>query len=200
MNWFLLVEILITLFVMINPLGVIPPYLSLTEQLDRAGRRQILKQAMIFAIVIMFVCVFIGQTILSALGIATFALQIAGGILFFKFGYEVMTGSLNPDSDQAPGLVPLGFPIIAGPGSITAIIVFSSQYQTIELYLLLAILIVLGITFGFLYFATSIVTMLGDDATMAIVKLMGLLIITIGIQLILSGLQAWLLSTNLVIS
>lgn len=181
-------------------MGVIPPYLSLTHELDSNTRRHILKQAMLFASIIMVACVFIGRSLLAALGIATFALQIAGGILFFKFGYEVMTGSLETGSDQAPGLVPLGFPIIAGPGSITAIIVFSSQTQAVELYLLMAIIIVLGITFGFLYFAKSIVSVLGDDATMAIVKLMGLLIITIGIQLILTGLQAWLVSSNLAVA
>ena len=200
MNWLLLVEPLITLLIMVNPINVIPSYLSITADLDRPARRQILKQAMVFATLILVSCVFLGRGLLAGLGISTFALQIAGGILFFKFGYEVMTGSLEAAHDQAPGLVPLGFPIIAGPGSITAIILLSTRRPHIELYLVIAILLVLALTFVLLYSAKSVVAILGDDATTAIVKLMGLLVITMGIQLILGGLQSWLLQSSLRIS
>ena len=200
MNWFIFLESFVTLLIMINPINVIPSFLSLTSELDKIQRHQILKQAMVFASAILITCVFVGRTILEALGISTFALQIAGGILFFKFGYEVMTGAIKVNSEESPGLVPLGFPIIAGPGSITAIILLSTKYNQVELPMTLAIIFVLLITFFFLYTAKSVVSLLGNDATTAIVKLMGLLVVTIGIQLILSGLQVWLLQTSLITS
>lgn len=182
---------------MVNPIGVIPPYLNLTSDLNRIERRLILKQAMIFATGIMIVTVFIGKTLLTSLGIDTFALQIAGGILFFKFGYDILNGKTNVPKDESPGLVPLGFPLIAGPGSITALIVMTSQYNNFELYTIVAIILVLTLTFVIMYFAKAVVKLLGLNATMAVVKIMGLLIISRGIQLILSGLQSWVLEMSL---
>ena len=191
------IEAFVTLLIMVNPIGVIPPYLNLTSDLKRIERRLILKQAMIFATGIMIVTVFVGKTLLTGLGIDTFALQIAGGILFFKFGYDILNGKTNVPKDESPGLVPLGFPLIAGPGSITALIVMTSQYNNFELYAIVAIILVLALTFVIMYFAKAVVKLLGLNATMAVVKIMGLLIISRGIQLILSGLQSWVLDMSL---
>ena len=196
-NLLYFIEAFVTLLIMVNPIGVIPPYLNLTSDLNRIERRLILKQAMIFATGIMIVTVFVGKTLLTGLGIDTFALQIAGGILFFKFGYDILNGKTNVPKDESPGLVPLGFPLIAGPGSITALIVMTSQYNNFELYAIVAIILVLGLTFVIMYFAKAVVKLLGLNATMAVVKIMGLLIISRGIQLILSGLQSWVLEMSL---
>ena len=196
-NLLYFIEAFVTLLIMVNPIGVIPPYLNLTSDLNRIERRLILKQAMIFATGIMIVTVFVGKTLLTGLGIDTFALQIAGGILFFKFGYDILNGKTNVPKDESPGLVPLGFPLIAGPGSITALIVMTSQYNNFELYAIVAIILVLALTFVIMYFAKAVVKLLGLNATMAVVKIMGLLIISRGIQLILSGLQSWVLEMSL---
>jgi len=196
-NLLYFIEAFVTLLIMVNPIGVIPPYLNLTSDLKRIERRLILKQAMIFATGIMIVTVFVGQTHVTCLGIDTFALQIAGGILFFKFGYDILNGKTNVPKDESPGLVPLGFPLIAGPGSITALIVMTSQYNNFELYAIVAITLVLSLTFVIMYFAKAVVKLLGLNATMAVVKIMGLLIISRGIQLILSGLQSWVLEMSL---
>ena len=196
-NLLYFIEAFVTLLIMVNPIGVIPPYLNLTSDLNRIERRLILKQAMIFAIGIMIVTVFVGKTLLTGLSIDTFALQIAGGILFFKFGYDILNGKTNVPKDESPGLVPLGFPLIAGPGSITALIVMTSQYNNFELYAIVAIILVLALTFVIMYFAKAVVKLLGLNATMAVVKIMGLLIISRGIQLILSGLQSWVLEMSL---
>ena len=196
-NLLYFIEAFVTLLIMVNPIGVIPPYLNLTSDLNRIERRLILKQAMIFATGIMIVTVFVGKTLLTSLGIDTFALQIAGGILFFKFGYDILNGKTNVPKDESPGLVPLGFPLIAGPGSITALIVMTSQYNNFELYAIVAIILVLALTFVIMYFAKAVVKLLGLNATMAVVKIMGLLIISRGIQLILSGLQSWVLDMSL---
>ena len=196
-NLLYFIEAFVTLLIMVNPIGVIPPYLNLTSDLNRIERRLILKQAMIFATGIMIVTVFVGKTLLTSLGIDTFALQIAGGILFFKFGYDILNGKTNVPKDESPGLVPLGFPLIAGPGSITALIVMTSQYNNFELYAIVAIILVLALTFVIMYFAKAVVKLLGLNATMAVVKIMGLLIISRGIQLILSGLQSWVLEMSL---
>lgn len=192
------VEGLFALFITINPISVISPYLSITSEYQETERRRILNSSIKFATIVLITCLFLGGVILDIFGIATFSLKIAGGILFFKFGYETINGRkiIEDDSQESPGLVPLGFPIIAGPGSITAIILLSSQlsYQPQPTILLIcSILIIMMMTFIVLRQSVQIVGILGEEATKAIVKIMGLLIITLGIQLILTGINDWLI-------
>ncbi|MHA2028141.1 MAG: MarC family protein [Candidatus Kariarchaeaceae archaeon] len=198
---FQILEIFITLLIIVDPPGVIAPYLSLTQSLKMEQKKQILRQAIAFSTSVLVVSAFIGRLILEILGLSTFALQIAGGMLFFKFGYDVMNGKMEEKAEnESPGLVPLGFPIIAGPGSITSVILISTTISwrngidPILVILILCIIIVLAVTYMVLHYAEPISIKLGPNATNAIVKIFGLLIITIGIQLILSGLQEWILT------
>ncbi len=187
-----------TLFVTINPIAVLATYLSLTSHLTRPQRDIVLKQGIFFALIILFASVFLGNLILKVLGLERYALQIAGGILFFKFGWDAMQSRALAESGDmvTTGLVPLGFPVIAGPGSITAIILFSSVSSPAinDLYIAIvsSVIFCLGLTYFLLKYAESITTKLGKNATIAIVKITGLLIITLGIQLVLSGIADWL--------
>lgn len=191
------IESLFALFITINPISVISPYLSITSDYKEKERRKILNSSIKFATIVLITCLFIGGVILDIFGISTFSLKIAGGILFFKFGYDTINGVkiMKDDSQENPGLVPLGFPIIAGPGSITAVILLSTQLSfqvEFALSLISSILIIMGLTFIVLRQSTQIIRVLGDEATKAIVKIMGLLIITLGIQLILTGINDWI--------
>ncbi|MCE7735500.1 MAG: MarC family protein, partial [Candidatus Heimdallarchaeota archaeon] len=182
----------------INPISVISPYLSITSEYQEKERRKILNSSIKFATIALITCLFIGGMVLDIFGISTFSLKIAGGILFFKFGYDTINGQklMKDDSQENPGLVPLGFPIIAGPGSITAIILLSTQLSfqiELAISLISSILIIMVLTFLVLRQSTQIIRVLGAEATKAIVKIMGLLIITLGIQLILTGINDWML-------
>lgn len=193
-------EITVTLLIMIDPPGVIAPYLSLTGSLDQTEKQKVLSQAFVFSTIVLISSVFIGKAILDLLGISIYALQIAGGIIFFKFGYDVMTGKLEElEENDAPGIVPLGFPVIAGPGSITAVVLLASEitnkqgYITPDLLVIIAsIAVALSITYLTLRYADPITKKIGNNTTTAIVKVVGLLIISIGIQLVLGGLQSWI--------
>ncbi len=198
----LLLESLFALFITIDPIGVIGPYLSLTSEYDDDEKNKILFSAIKFATTVLIVCLFIGGFILDMFGISTFSLKIAGGILFFKFGYDILNGrKYSKDEEQGnPALVPLGFPIIAGPGSITAVILLSSQLSAqieMSLVLITSIMVIMFLTFISLKHSVKIIKFLGDEATKAIIKITGLLIITIGVQLILSGISDWLLLNSL---
>ncbi|MHA2253745.1 MAG: MarC family protein [Candidatus Kariarchaeaceae archaeon] len=198
-----IIEIFATLFITIDPPGVIGPYMSLTSRYDHQEKQTILRQAILFSFIVLISCIFIGKAILDVLGISLFALQIAGGILFFKFGYDTMNGTSHQVSeDDSPGFVPLGFPIIAGPGSITATIILSStliggsQAMFHGSMIVLAVFSCLLITYLMLRHSGVIIRSLGDKATKAIIKIIGLLIMSIGIQLILVGLQQWMTGFN----
>ena len=82
----LFVESLFALFITINPISVISPYLSITSEYQEKERRKILNSSIKFATIVLITCLFIGGMVLDIFGISTFSLKIAGGILFFKFG------------------------------------------------------------------------------------------------------------------
>ena len=171
----LLLESLFALFISINPIGVISPYLSLTSEYDAVERKRILHSAIKFATTVLIVCLFIGGLILDVFGISTFSLKIAGGILFFKFGYDTINGTklVNEENQDNPSFVPLGFPIIAGPGSITAIILLSSQLSShieLSIILIISIIAIMFLTFIVLKHSTRIIKFLGDEATKAITQ------------------------------
>ncbi|MDH5403046.1 MAG: MarC family protein [Candidatus Heimdallarchaeota archaeon] len=198
----LVLEIFITLMIMIDPPGVIAPYLSLTSKMNEVEKKVVLYQATLFSGLLLIGSIFLGHSILNLLGISTFALQIAGGILIFKFGYEIMNDKMREvDADESPGLFPIGFPLIAGPGSITAIIVITSSKEIIStkvidvLIVSIIVLVVLFFTFIFLKYGSQIMDKLGKKASSTIIKLNALLILTIGIQMILTGINQWIYLT-----
>jgi multiple antibiotic resistance protein len=197
-------EIFVTLFITINPVGIIAPFLQLTSHNTRVESNIILRKAIIFAFIILSVILFTGKYLLSALGLQTYALQIAGGILFFHFGWQTIQGRNITISQDDPSFVPLGFPIIAGPGSITAIIIFTTLYEnnstnslTSYVFILIIIIILLMLTYLLLRNALNIQKIIGVQATNALTKIMGLFIITLGIQLILSGIMIWIELSNI---
>jgi len=192
-------QTIFTLLIVIDPPGVLAPFLAMTSEFDKKEKKTIVRQAIGFSFIVLVSTIFVGQIILTALGISIYALRIAGGILLFKFGYETMAGTLNITSnpDESPGLVPLGFPIIAGPGSITATILLVQSVKSELEYtghlavIVISVIICLCFTFLFLWHADTITARVDEKSLNAIIKIIGLLIITIGIQLILTGLQIW---------
>lgn len=191
-------DIFVTLFVTINPIAVLATYLSMTSHLSRPQREMVMKQGIIFALSVLLVTVFLGNLLLDVLGLERYALQISGGLLFFKFGWDAMQSRILAEKgdDVTTGLVPLGFPVIAGPGSITAIILYSSlsspSPNTLYFSIIVSVILCIVITYFLLRYAETITEKLGKNATIAIVRITGLLIITLGIQLMLSGIAEWL--------
>ncbi|MCH8907879.1 MAG: MarC family protein [Candidatus Heimdallarchaeota archaeon] len=196
-----LFEIFLTLLIILDPPGVLAPYMSLTKEYNAIEKNTILKQAIGFSAIVLIGTLFIGHAILGALGISTFALKIAGGILLMKFGYETMTDSMVTKSvpGESPSFAPLGFPMISGPGSITAVILISERDYSdvifIHKYLFIVPIIVIALFVMYLVLRSSdkIKSVIGEKSLGAIVKIVGLLILTIGIQLIFLGIQNWII-------
>ncbi len=191
-------DVFVTLLVTINPIAVLATYLSLTSHLGKGQKEVVLRQGILFALVVLLVSVFLGNLILKGLGLERYALQVAGGLLFFKFGWDAMQSRVLAEEgdDVTTGAVPLGFPVIAGPGSITAVILFSSvsspALNGLYIALVFSVFFCLGVTYLLLKHAEAITSRLGKNATVAMVKITGLLIITLGIQLVMSGIAEWL--------
>ena len=181
-----------SLFSVINPISAAPLFVALTEG-SPARRRGTAVRACLAALAILAVFAAAGGAIFAFFGITVPAFQIAGGLLFALMSFrEMQDGGCRVDSETAaadPAVVPLGVPIIAGPGAITTVVVLVGQAQdaarraalggAIGANILLTLLILLA--------APSIVSRIGETGQRIVAKIMGLITAVIGIQFIING-------------
>ncbi|HET7147638.1 MAG TPA: MarC family protein [Candidatus Nitrosopolaris sp.] len=184
----------IALFVVIDPIGTVPLFIALTEKMGREEKKAISKTAIITSGILLVVFAVAGTQILTIFGITIFSFMIAGGILLFIVAIELLThgiwrfgasgGSLTAGES---GVVPLAFPLLAGPGAITSVII---SFQTAGLIVtVLSIAIVIGITYGVLRSINPIYRLLGRRGTMIITRVFAVFIAAIAVQYIIEGVK-----------
>ena len=197
-----------SLFAVIDPLGVIPFFSGLTAGRKLREKRKILIKALITAFFVLLMFTVVGHQVLEVFGITVNAFRIAGGVIFFGIGLDMLqskprrwhTGigkayakdmevSEDQDEDDDPSITPLAIPMIAGPGSITTVMVLTAQapgHLGIPLVMgaVLANLLLAG---AILMGADVVLAKIGRTGMKVIQKLMGLLITVIAVQLMIDG-------------
>ncbi|MDV6013876.1 MarC family protein [Haloechinothrix sp. LS1_15] len=188
----------ITLFVIIDPPGTIPLFLSLTGRKSQSARARAAWQATLVSLVVITVFAVAGQAILSYLGIGIPALQGAGGLLLLLVALDLLTGreSAQPQAseDVNVALVPLGTPLLAGPGAIAATIVFVRQAEgALAAYtaLALAIVTVHIILLLCLRYSGVIIRLIKESGITLVAKIAGLLVAAIAVQLIADAVRGF---------
>jgi multiple antibiotic resistance protein len=196
-NLRLLGETFVTLFVIMDPPGTVPIFLALTSTMTGAKRARAARQAVLVAGLVIVLFAVFGQRILDYLHITLPALQTAGGLLLLLIALDLLTG--RDDEPTATGdvnvaLVPLGTPLLAGPGAIVATMVFVKQSSTSADYLSVALAIVaVHITlFLSLRFAGVIHRLLGQGGVTLVARIAGLLLSAIAVQLIADAVRAFI--------
>ena len=187
----------VPLFVAMDALGLLPLFVSLTQGLDRARIRRVIFESVITAMVVALLFLFIGRIILSLLGITVADFMIAGGALLFVISLSDLIGSekrrLQIDQDSV-GAVPLGVPLIVGPGVLTATILLSSQYGTGPTVTAIVFNIaIVGIVF---LLADGIIHVLGRAGTRTISKLASLILAAIGVMMVRKGIMLLIAGTS----
>ncbi len=184
----------IALFVVIDPIGTVPLFIALTEKMGRKERKAVSKTAIITSGVLLVLFAVAGTQILTIFGITIFSFMIAGGILLFIVAIELLTHGIwrfgasggNLTAGES-GVVPLAFPLLAGPGAITSVII---SFQTAGLIVtILSIAIVIGITYVILQSINSIYRLLGRRGSMIITRVFAVFIAAIAIQYIIEGVK-----------
>lgn len=186
----------VTLFVIMDPPGTVPIFLGLTSTMDRAGRSRAARQAVLVALLVIVVFAIFGQGILSYLNISLPALQAAGGLLLLLVALELLTGKADDPSATADvnvALVPLGTPLLAGPGAIVATMVFVQQGDGAPDVVAIGIGIVLVHVALYLAmrFADRIHRLLGEGGVMVVTRIAGLLLSAIAVQLVADAVRAF---------
>ena len=189
-----------SLLAIVNPLGAVPLYVALTAPYTREHRSATLRRAIITAVAVLVAFALAGTHILQFFGITRQAFQIAGGILFFGVGLDMLqarrsrvktTEEEESESSQKEdvGIIPLGLPTLAGPGAITTVIALNGQAQTAfdELAVYIAILLVLALCWMTLAAAPALTRRMGQTGMNVMTRLMGLIVMVVGAQFVING-------------
>lgn len=189
-------EVLVTLLVIMDPPGMVPIFVALTRALPARDRHRAASQAVAVALGVIVVFAVAGQTILDYLHVSLPALQAAGGLLLVLISLELLTGR-NASVEEAKttnvALVPLGTPLLAGPGAIVATMLFVQRSEEFADYLAVAvaILAVMVIEWVFLRFSGIIVRVLRPSGIEVLTRIAGLLLAAIAVQLVADAVHAF---------
>jgi multiple antibiotic resistance protein len=197
----LFIYLFAALFSVLNPIGTVPIFVGLTQHDDRKERQRISLWTAIDVCIILLISYFLGQYVLTFFGISLDALRIAGGLVIVSSGFSLLSGQITKkrglnkqvQSDiQARNdiaLTPLAMPMLAGPGSISLLIAFYQEHhQTEEIMIaVVSILAVAFVIFIILRSAHYLAKILGAAGIVAISRIVGFIVIAIGIQYIVSA-------------
>jgi multiple antibiotic resistance protein len=189
-------EVVVTLSVIMDPLGNIPLFLGLTGGRSNKARRRLSWQAVLVSLFVISLFAVLGQQILAYLGIGIPALQGAGGLLLMIVALELLTDRAEDPSevrDVNVALVPLGTPLLAGPGAIVATIVFVQQADGLDDYLAIAagIVAVHLLVYLSLRFSVGITRLIREAGIVLLTRISGLLLSAIAVQLVADSVRAF---------
>ena len=191
-----------SLLAIINPLGAVPVFLAITATYTREQRRRTLVRAIVTALLVLLAFATLGTLILSFFGITTYAFKIAGGIIFFGIGWDMLQAKRSRvktteeedaegSAKEDAGIIPLGLPTLAGPGAITTIVALLGQADTVpqKTMVYIALLLVLVTSWAILAAAPAVLRRAGQTGLNVMTRIMGLLVTVIGVQFVLDGLS-----------
>ncbi|WFE26543.1 MarC family protein [Solwaraspora sp. WMMD791] len=192
-------EVFVTLLVITDPPGMVPIFLALTGALPIRERRRAAWQAVALALGVIVVFAVAGQTLLAYLHIDLPALQAAGGLLLILVALELLTGKADDPGQQSTSniaLVPLGTPLLAGPGAIVATMLFVQRAEATADYVAIAvgIVAVMVVVWLTLHFSGLIVKVLRPGGIEVLTRIAGLLLAAIAVQLIADAVAAFVRS------
>jgi multiple antibiotic resistance protein len=189
-----LLKATIALLIVVDPLGNVPIFISLTKHLTKEDRKRAFNIASIISFIIAVVFVIGGRQFLIYFGIDMYSFFIAGGLLLILLAIQILIGVRLIDVTESRddvGAVPLAFPLLIGPGALTTLLVFNQTSGIIVT--IFSVLIVMLITRIILQFIDSIYQILGRTGSIVVSRLMAVFIAAIGIQFMMEGIKQFFL-------
>ncbi len=200
------ISALLTLFVVVDPVGLTPTFLAVTHGLPRAARRSVALRASLIAGAILIGTALIGDWLFRTLGISLAAFRIAGGLLLFTIAFEMLFGvRMRREGEAAEQAVeehvrnvaafPLAIPLLAGPGAITATVLLAGRADgnLILVSVLLAVVVLVTVAcFVAFIFAGQIGRLLGMTGNIVLSRLLGVLLAALAVQFVVDGIRALL--------
>ena len=187
-------------FTLVNPLGTMPIFLSMTDGLSNEERQAIARKATFVAFIILSAFTISGQYLFQFFGISTNGFRIAGGFIIFKIGYDMLQAhfthiKLNEQEQQHYAnnisITPLAIPMLCGPGAIANGIVLMEDANGLlmKAVLIAVICLVFLVTYAILRASTRLVKLLGETGNNVLMRLMGLILMVIAVECFVSGIR-----------
>ncbi len=191
---------LTSFFTLINPIGTMPIFMTMTANLDSTARTHTALKASIVAFLTLVLFAFSGQLLFKFFGISVNSFRVVGGVIFFLMGMDMLQARLNKVKVSKQdvhsyvndiSVTPLAIPMIAGPGSMTNAIVMMEDAQTgaRKAILIASILLVMLLTYLILYSSSKLIRILGETGNNVMMRLMGLIVMVIAVEFLFSGLK-----------
>ncbi len=199
-DWRVATSVFVTLFVIMDPPGTVPIFIALTHTMESAKRIRAARQAVFVALGVILAFAIFGRALLGYLHISLPALQCAGGLLLLLVALELLTGKdaqpsqLSESGSVNVALVPLGTPLLAGPGAIVATMVFVQQAEGRPSHwgaIGLGVVAVHLCLWLAMRFAGGVHRLLGDSGTTLVTRISGLLLSAIAVQLVADAVRAF---------
>lgn len=182
------------LFLVMDPFGNVPVFLSVLRPVDKGRRRWVIARELLIALVFLIVFLFGGEYLLAAIGLSESSVTVAGGIILFLIALRMVFpspgGVFAEDAERAsdaPLLVPLAVPLVAGPSALASVLFIMNQDPTRWLEWLGALLLAWGATGIVLLLAPNLSRLLGQRGLIATERLMGMVLTAIASKMVLSG-------------
>ncbi|MFN3316909.1 MAG: MarC family protein [Raineya sp.] len=187
-------------FTLINPLGTMPVYMTMTASLSEKARTKTARKASIVAFFTILLFAFSGELLFSFFGISVNSFRVVGGIIFFLMGMDMLQARLAKtkinDAEVKTyvndiSITPLAIPMICGPGAISNAIVLMEKAKSIEMKLVLisSIFVVMLLTYLILFSSSRIIKALGETGNNVMMRIMGLIVMVIAVEFFFSGLK-----------
>ena len=180
-------------FTLTNPLGTMPVFLTMTHGMTDKERQTIVRRATIVSFITLMVFVFAGQFLFKFFGISTNGFRIAGGVIIFKIGFDMLQARYTPmklkDEEIKTYADDISIPMLCGPGAIANAIVLMQDSHTYAMkgILIGTIALIYLLTFFILRASTRLVKVLGETGNNVMMRLMGLILMVIAVECFVSG-------------
>ncbi len=187
-------------FTLINPLGTMPIFLSMTTELSVADRNRTAKKASIIGFLTILAFAFTGQLLFKFFGISVHSFRVVGGVIFFMVGMDMLQarlGRVKIKENEIKSYVtdisitPLAIPMICGPGAITNSIVLMEDANSLakQVILIGSIFLIILLTYIILYSSSKLTKLLGETGINVMMRIMGLIVMVIAVEFLFSGLK-----------
>jgi multiple antibiotic resistance protein len=204
MDYDLLVNAIVTLFVTIDPPGLAPLFLAVTTGMNRGERRQVALRATTIAFLVFVLFAVAGTLILSLFGITLPAFRVAGGLLLFWIAFEMVferrqvrhentaKRAITQDEIHSVAVFPLAIPLLAGPGAISATILLSGEFSSaIDRTALIGIIFaIIALTYLVFMLAERVDGLLGETGRTVLTRLLGVILSALAVQFVADGIKA----------
>lgn len=191
----LFIHALVGVFVIVNPFGNVPLFISLTSRLTTQERRHAIIKSIVIATAILLVFALIGKTLFDLLNVTLSSLRVAGGLLLLAIAFDMLMGKSpaskidESEERESVAVTPMATPLLAGPGAMSTVMILMNEAQTPVLKgsIMVAILIAMAATFLILINSETVYNIIRKDGSRVLTKIMGIVLATIAIEMIIHG-------------